>query len=547
MDFAQGLRQLSQNFLALGPRRLTALAAVSVALFSAIAIGSFFIARSDFQPLYVGLSAQDTNRMAAVLGELGMPFETSTDGARLAVPASLMARARGVLAERGLPSSADAGYELFDKIGPLGLTTFMQEMTRVRALEGEITRTLASMNGITSARVHLVFGDKGNFRAASQTPTASVVLKLGVTPDRAPVEAVRNVVAAAVPGLSMDNVRVVSSDGAVLAAGGDGTRPGANKMFDLEKAFATQLKQNIADALAPMLGYSNFQTSVAVRLNADQSTISENIYDPESKVERSVRVVKEAGNSKDGSNDQSVSVERNVPQAGESSGPGGAKNQKSNQRRDEITNYEISSKSISTTRDGYRVETISVALLVNRSALKKSDGTALDDTAVAAKMAEIEKLAASATGLDVKRGDRVTAVAQVFAIDDPGLVDQQFSGLSVILHDNSSSIIAAVVMVVAVLAVIWLGVKPVLRIMLNPPALSSATAASVRADRVIGGSVLDSADRSTIPASMQIGAESGLREGAVAPMVARLNELISRDPQQAVAVVRRWINVDTVK
>lgn len=547
MDFAQGLRQLSQNFLALGPRRLTALAAVSVALFSAIAIGSFFIARSDFQPLYVGLSAQDTNRMAAVLGELGMPFETSTDGARLAVPASLMARARGVLAERGLPSSADAGYELFDKIGPLGLTTFMQEMTRVRALEGEITRTLASMNGITSARVHLVFGDKGNFRAASQTPTASVVLKLGVTPDRAPVEAVRNVVAAAVPGLSMDNVRVVSSDGAVLAAGGDGTRPGANKMFDLEKAFATQLKQNIADALAPMLGYSNFQTSVAVRLNADQSTISENIYDPESKVERSVRVVKEAGNSKDGSNDQSVSVERNVPQAGETSGPGGAKNQKSNQRRDEITNYEISSKSISTTRDGYRVETISVALLVNRSALKKSDGTALDDTAVAAKMAEIEKLAASATGLDVKRGDRVTAVAQVFAIDDPGLVDQQFSGLSVILHDNSSSIIAAVVMVVAVLAVIWLGVKPVLRIMLNPPALSSATAASVRADRVIGGSVLDSADRSTIPASMQIGAESDLKEGSVAPMVARLNELISRDPQQAVAVVRRWINVDTVK
>ena len=546
MDFANGLRQIWTNLLALGPRRLTALGVVGLTLFSAIAAGSYFVARSDYQPLYVGLSVQDASRMASVLGELGIPFEVSTDGTKVLVPSSAVARARGALAERGLPASADAGYELFDKIGPLGLTTFMQEVTRIRALEGEITRTLVSMSGIMSARVHLAFGEKGNFRSTAHEPTASVVLKLGIAPERAPVDAVRNVVAAAVPGLALDNVRVVSSDGAVLAAGGESLRAGASKMLDLEKAFAEQLKQNLTDALAPVLGFANFRSSIAVSLNGDQSTINENIFDPESKVERSVRVVKEAGNSKDGVNEQNVTVEQNVPQQAEGNGQAGAGNQKSNQRRDEVTNYEISSKSISTTRDGYRIENISVALVVNRSALKQADGTKLDDAAVAAKMAEIEKLVASAVGKDEKRGDRVTAIVQDFMIDGTEGDDSGAGGLSVIIQDNSSSVITALIVILTVLAVIWFGVRPLLRMMMNPPAAPVGPAlAAPEADS--GEIEFEMATAPIISDAGEMGMGSGMQQSSVAPLVARLNELISRDPQQAVVVFRRWLSVDAVR
>ena len=79
------------------------------------------------------------------------------------------AQARMLLAEKGLPSSANAGYELFDKLGSIGLTSFMQEITRVRALEGEIARTIQAMKGVKAARVHIVLPDAGSFRRSRQT------------------------------------------------------------------------------------------------------------------------------------------------------------------------------------------------------------------------------------------------------------------------------------------------------------------------------------------------------------------------------------------
>lgn len=542
MDLAQNFKLLWQNLAGLGARRLTALGLVGLTLIGVITLGSYFIARSDYQPLYIGLSQTDSSRMAAILSEVGIPYETSPDSTRILVPASATARARGILAERGLPASSSAGYELFDKIGALGLTSFMQEITKVRALEGEISRTLNSMTGVVSSRVHLVFGERGSLRSSAQTPTASVVLKLGVAHAKAPVEAVRNVVAAAVPGLSTDNVRVVSADGAVLAVGGESTQPGASKMFELERSFADQLKGNLLETLAPVLGLSNFQSSIAVRLNADQSTINENIFDPTSRVERSIRTVKEDGNSKDGTADQSVSVEQNVPPAGDNAQQ--VQNQKSNKRKDEITNYEISSKTISTTKDGYRVESISVALVVNKSNLKAQDGTPLDAAAITAKLGEIEKLAATAVGLDTSRGDKITISAQEFQIDSLEGSDLGADGLSVMLQNNASSVISALVLVLAVLAIVWFGLKPLLRVLLEKPAVDVQPALIGSTEASEGNIEFEMATAPIISEASFGGDSADMQSSSIAPLVARLNELIAKDPEQAVAVFRRWIRTE---
>lgn len=550
MNLAFALQQLRRNLAALGMRRLAMLAVAGSVIFAAIAIGSYWIARSDYQLLYVGLAANDASRIAAVLTELGIPFETSTDGTKVSVPSSAVARTRGVLAERGLPASAGAGYELFDKIGPLGLTTFMQEVSRVRALEGEIMRTLNSMSGIVSSRVHLVMSDKTSLRQPAYAPTASVVLKLGVPVDRAPVDAVRNIVAAAVPALATQNVRVVSSDGTVLASGGENTRTSPDKVLGLESAFALQLKQNLSETLTPLLGLENFQSSVSVRLNADQSTVNESTFDPASKVERSTRVVKESGSAKDGAADPAVSVDQNIPGATDTAQS--RQSQKANQRRDETTNYEISSKTIQTTRDGYRIDRISLAIVVNKASLKKPDGTALEEAETSARLSELEKIAASAVGLDSQRGDRITVVAQSFQADAAVLSDDESQGFGAALGNTASTLVTAATLVLSVLAILWFGARPLVRILIEQPQVATAPALSAPVAEASAATATIGRSEARPAMSQQSGPRLELshnphprHQGGMAPLIAQLNDLVSQDPEQAVAVVRRWIKAES--
>jgi len=551
MNLAFALQQLRRNLAALGMRRLIMLGVAGSVIFGAIAIGSYWSARADYQLLYVGLSANDASRIAAVLTEIGIPFETSTDGTKVSVPSSAVARTRGVLAERGLPASAGAGYELFDKIGPLGLTTFMQEVSRVRALEGEIMRTLNSMSGIVSSRVHLVMSEKTSLRQPAYAPTASVVLKLGVSVDRAPVDAVRNIVAAAVPALSTQNVQVVSSDGTVLASGAENTRPSADKVLALENAFALQLKQNLSQTLTPLLGLDNFQSSVSVRLNADQSTVNESTFDPASKVERSTRVVKESGSTKDGLADPAVSVDQNIPGA---TGPAQSRqSQKANQRRDEATNYEISSKTIQTTRDGYRIDRISLAIVVNKANLKKPDGTALDEAEISARLSDLEKIAASAVGLDPQRGDRITVVAQSFQGNGAAVLgDDESQGFGAALGNTASTLVTAATLVLSVLAIIWFGARPLVRILIerpmieNAPALTAPVSADSAAPAAIGRNEAMPVNPSQPGPRLELSHNPHPRpQGGIAPLIGQLNDLVSQDPEQAVAVVRRWIKAES--
>ena len=116
-------------------------------------------------------------RIGAALNEAGIPFDVNADGSAVLVRYGQTATARMLLAEKGLPQSANAGYELFDRMGSFGLTSFMQEVTRVRVLEGEIARTIQSLNGVKAARVHIVVPEEGSFRRAQHPPSASVVIR----------------------------------------------------------------------------------------------------------------------------------------------------------------------------------------------------------------------------------------------------------------------------------------------------------------------------------------------------------------------------------
>ena len=274
------LERLWASLVGLGPRRLAALAGVGIAIFAIVGFGSYYLSRPDLEVLYVGLTPPEVSRMGAVLQEAGVTFDVSAEATKLLVKRGEAAKARMLLAERGLPNSSTAGYELFDKLGSMGLTSFMQNITRVRALEGEIARTIQAMRGVKAARVHLVMPDPGSFRREPQPPSASVVIR-SETSEMPAAGAIRQIVAAAVPSMKPENVAVLSTDGTILASGQEGAAATSGKLLDLEKQVSKEIADNIRKTLTPFLGLGNYETSVSARLNLDKRETSETAFDPE--------------------------------------------------------------------------------------------------------------------------------------------------------------------------------------------------------------------------------------------------------------------------
>ena len=224
--------------------------------------------------------------------------------------------------------------------------------------------------------------------------------------DRATGEAIRHLVASAVPGMKIDDVTVLNVDGRLLASGSDSMDKSPDNLLALEREVSQEIRESVARTLTPYLSARNFQISVAARLNADKTQTSETIYNPDQRVERSVRVTKEQQSSQNAAGTQAAGVEANLPKQN-SSGTEQKQSNDQTQKREELTNYEVSSKSVQTTSAGFVVQNLSVAVLVNRAALTASLGDKATPEAVAAQVKEIEQLVSSAAGLDKKRGDVV--------------------------------------------------------------------------------------------------------------------------------------------
>jgi flagellar M-ring protein FliF len=473
MNLLNQLSAILKNLTALGTGRLIALGVVGAAVILMTMFGAYYVNKPSQETLYVGLDKSDVNQISLALAEDGMSFDVGADGTSISVPVGQIGKARLLLAERGLPSSTNAGYELFDNVGSLGLTSFMQEVTRVRALEGEIGRTIQTINGVSAARVHIVMADRGSFRQAEQKPSASVMIRASQAAGRQSAASIRHLVAAAVPGLSVDDVTILDSGGQLLASGDDPSTSVLNRSLGIVQNVQQELEGKIDNALAPFLGMDNFRTSVSAKLNTDAQQIQETTYDPESKVERSVRVTKEDQKSEQVNADQATTVEQNVPQGNDSASTG-PKSSDQNQKKEEQTNFEINSKTVATVRNGYTIDKLSVAVVINRGRVAKLIGEPFDQAKYDALIAEMQKIVTSAAGLDNARGD----VINVSAIDflENQLLEDAPGGdsfLDVFMRNMGSMINAAAFVVVAFL-IVWMGFRPLIKA-IGGPELAAAS------------------------------------------------------------------------
>ncbi|TPJ53322.1 MULTISPECIES: flagellar basal-body MS-ring/collar protein FliF [unclassified Mesorhizobium] len=538
------IQSIIANLRGFGVKRLAMLAGIAALVMSVIGVASVYLNRPAYDTLYVGLDRADVNQIGLVLGEAGIGFDVGSDGTSVLVPAGTTAQARMLLAEKGLPTSANAGYELFDNVGSLGLTSFMQQITRVRALEGEISRTIQSIAGVKAARVHIVMSERANFRRDEQQPSASVVIRYAGIDAEKSAMSIRHLVAAAVPGLSADKVTVLDSNGNLLAAGDDPSNTSAARTLGVEQTVEAQIGDNIRRALTPYLGPDNFRASVKADVNTDTRQTEETIFDPESRVERSVQSVRANENNNQKQASTPASVEQNLPET-QTTATEGPQSSSQNDRREEITNYEINSKKIATVSNGYSVTKMSIAVVVNQDRLKAILGKDATPEQIAKRVADIQKMVTSATGFDDKRGDVIDVSAVEFidgldgeAVPQAGMLDS--------VGQHAGTLINAGAFIVVVFLVAFFGLRPM------------AAALTAKATPSIAGPNFDEVQRSlptpegtaSAEAGSAVGALPGVRAGSTplddlrqkirpAPQE-RLARMVDLNEERTAQILRKW-------
>lgn len=507
-------RSLGANLAQLGRVKLAALGVAGLVALAAI----FLIARAPQAPsglLYAGLDPADAGRIAARLEEMRIPVEARGDGT-IMVPSAMVPRLRMLFAAEGLPRQAGAGYELLDQANPMQMTSFMQRVQRLRALEGELARTIISMQGVRTARVHIVLPEREGFTREAPAPTASVSVTTsgGLRLSSGQAAAIRLLVAGAVPRLRQEAVSVLDPSGVVLAADG-GSGAVAGRVAEMRSMQEAALQKAVLDLLEPLVGRGRVRAIAAVEIDATRMVAREEKFDPIGQVERSRQSSAEQENSEDGRSQAPVTVGQNLPNQQNNQASGNASSSNRIARNNDTINYEISSRVEEVTREPGAVRRVSMAVVVD--GVPDAQGNVQPRP-----REELDRFAAlvrSAVGFDERRGDRVTVEGIRFLAEEP-------LGTRADAGDDDGAfptwlVIGGVLLALAVLAAFLL--------LRRRPAQSRLDVTIAPADELAPREV-DALEPDTTALRAKHGA------------LASINEVIDERPEEAVVVLRAWIH-----
>jgi len=399
-------------FKGLGPGRILALGGVTIGLLAFFAFIMMRVSSPNMALLYSGLPVSDSAEIVAKLEALGVPFELKGDGTTIMVPKSDALRLRMNMAEAGLPSGGSVGYEIFDDTSALGTTSFVQNMNHLRALEGELARTIRALDSIQSARVHLVLPERELFTRERQDPTASIVVKARGGLSRSQAKGIQFLVASAVEGLGAGNVSIIDETGNMIAGGSpDGTGGASGNMDERQREYETRLRRHVADIVTSVVGTNRARIQVAAELDFNRITRNSETYDPEGQVVRSTQTVEESSSNVERDAQDGVTVGNQLPEAiGQGGAADNATSNESAARVEETVNYEISRTTTTEVVEAGRVKRLSVAVLVDGAYEIAEDGTRTYAERPAEELELIARLVRSSIGFDETRGDTVEVI-----------------------------------------------------------------------------------------------------------------------------------------
>jgi flagellar M-ring protein FliF len=548
----------------LGTTRLIVTAGVVVTLLGLF----FFLATRLTTPtmalLYSDLSMADSGRIVQKLEAMQVPHELAGNGSSILVPADQVARLRMAIAQEGLPSGGNMGYEIFDRSESLGTSSFVLNINHLRALEGELARTIGSLNYVKSARVHLALPKRELFTRDQQDPTASVVLQMngGRRIDKGEIQAIQNLVAAAVPRLKPNHISIVDGQGTLLARAredGTGVEGSGTSTEEIKSTYEARAARTIEEMLERVVGPGRVRAEVNADMDFDRISTTSETFDPDGQVVRSTQNVEETSKSRDAdTQNNTVSVASNIPAPlsqgnppAPSSTPGASSQ---SNRTEETVNYEISRTTKTHVRESGVVKRITVAVVVDGTYGEAgSDGQRTYKPRSAEELDQLSKLVKSAVGYDETRGDKVELVNLRFnqgadLMDDPA---RPLFGLD--KNDYIRIAELATIGIVAIL-VILLVVRPLMKRLLEsipnaiassknlleesvaaarpalPPAIGTAALVAA-AGGGLGGNALSEA-------SIDIDQVEGrVRESSLK----KISEIVDKHPDEAVNIIRNWM------
>jgi flagellar M-ring protein FliF len=533
------------QFMALGRVRLLALGGLALLVIGVLA---FLVLRAGTPPmalLYGDLEQRDAAAVVAALERQRVPYRIAAGGTQVLAPAEEVPRLRLALAREGLPAGGSIGNEIFDRGEGLTTTPFQQEMNRLRALEGELARSIRALNGVRTARVHLVLPRREAFSRERAEAQASVLLTMHGAQrlDREGVQAVLHLVVAAVPGLRPANVSIVDSRGELLARGGQpvGGAAVAATQEELRRAQEARLARAVEEMLERVVGPGRVRAEVAVDLDFDRVEMREERFDPDNQVARSQHSINETNRSQE---PQNVTVQNNLPGA-EPQGGGGSQES----RQEETTNFEIGRSVRNVLREHPTTRRLSVGVLVDGVLEPGAPGAAPQFRERSPEeLARLATLVRSAVGFNEQRGDRVEIVSMRFA-EPMELPARETGPLGIPLSEAlvARLVETALIAFVALIALLLVA-RPVARrlslALAPPPALAAAGVGAVGGELGSGaGALPGSPDHPALPGA---GGETMIDMDRVqgqlrASSVARIVALVEQNPDESLHVIRRWL------
>src|SRR6185312_14176411 len=320
------------------------------------------------------------------------------------------------MAEIGLPHGGSVGYEIFDKTDQFGPSQFVENINQVRALEGELERTITSINLVQSARVHLVLPQRQMFSRDRQEASASIVLKVRGKLSSGQVAAIQHLVAAAVPNLNPNHVSIVDDQGNLLARGdGDAsTALTSSNAEEMRVNYESRMAHNVEQLLERSVGAGKARVDVHAEMNFDRVTTNSETYDPDGQVVRSTQTDNQSEQNGTSSG-AAVSVSTNLPNGQTAPNNSGDNKQSKSTHTQETVNYEISKTVKSQISDQGTVKRLSVAVLVDGTSSVGNDGKKTYQPRSPDELKQLTALVRSAVGYDEKRGDTVEVVNMPFA------------------------------------------------------------------------------------------------------------------------------------
>lgn len=558
-------------FRTLGLARVIAMISVAVGLIGFFIFLSLRFNAPQLGILYTDLELAEASEITSRLDQLQVPYQLADNGRSILAPHDELLKLRMNFAAQGIGGTV--GYELLDRQDPLGTTSFMQNVTHRRAIEGELAKTISTINSVREARVHLVLPERELFSRNQNEPTASVALRTSGTLNAQQVQSIQYLIASSVPGMSPQKVSIVDQNGTLLArTNDDGQMAMMGTLQDRQVSIENRLRMEIEDLLAKTVGAGRVRAQVAVDLDLEQIRRESEIFDPDNQVivsqdttERTESEVERSGNT--------VSVATNLPDAEQGDGGQAADTQNRNETR-ELVNFGNSRTRTTLVRESGGIKRISVAVLVDGRYQTSNDGNATYTPRSEDELAQLARLVRTAVGIDEERGDTVEVVNLRFnaPIEQEVIAEgpATFFGFA---RQDIERIIEIIVLGVVSILVLFLVIRPVLRRVLEaiPAATASARMAELAASeerpalappdhRMIAAELAQRAiegddeayerlqqvrrehQESGTPINIETEIDVAQVEGRLkGSAIKKVGEIVNRHPEESAAIIRQWL------